>query len=369
MTDILQSKYVFIDTSMYESKNFQFHHHLLGRFTELCEERSIYLLMSIMVDGEVISHLTSKAHEAAAKIREFKKTIKILRNLPEIKHYGIFEELSKDEAKKRLLEKYEEYKEAAVFGWIDIDLAKPSIVAAHYFGKTPPFSDKKKDEFPDALMLLSILEWAKNTNEKIYILSNDSDMKNFCDISDGYLLYEQDLDKYIELVINNDERLKDVTSLADDRFSAHKPEIEERLEECLSSIEYSSVGDTCDGDVTDAKAYDLEITDKSIIKATSEFIEYSVSVQFIIEAWHRIPDYDRSIWDSEDKRYIFVAETSKKMRDTVHCNAYVSISVDDGLAHKTNLDDAYIEDSYIELDSESGELLDYIEHELFDEEY
>ncbi len=92
-------------------------------------------------------------------------------------------------------------------------------------------------------------------------------------------------------------------------------------------------------------------------------------MQFVVEAWHQIQDYDRSIWDSEDKRYIFVAKTSKRLRDTVHCNAYVSISVDDGLAHKTNLDDVHIEDSYIELDSESGELLDYIEHELFNEEY
>ncbi len=202
MPEKLETRHVFVDTSIYESKNYQFHQHTLGRFKDLCNEQNLYLLMSSIIDREITSHLTKKAHEAAKHVKEFKKTIKILRNLPELKHHGIFDELTKSKTENLLLEKYAKFKEEAVREWVDIDLAKPSVVTEHYFKKIPPFSDKKKDEFPDALMLISLLEWAKQKNTRIYVLSKDGGMNSFCKTSGGWLKAVSDLDEFISLVIN-----------------------------------------------------------------------------------------------------------------------------------------------------------------------
>ncbi|WP_444924457.1 PIN domain-containing protein [Microbulbifer sp. DLAB2-AF] len=367
MPEELETRYVFVDTSMYESKNYQFHQHALGRFKGLCSEQNLYLLMSPVIDGEITSHLAEKAHEAAKHVKEFKKTIKVLRNLPDLKHHGIFEELTKSDTEKLLLEKYAEFKDEAVHEWVDIDLAKPSVVTEHYFKKTPPFSGKKKDEFPDALMLISLLEWAKQKNARVYILSKDGDMDSFCNTSDGWLEAVSDLDGFINLVINNDEELKDLAKFANDRFGECLDEITRSLEESINDLEYSTSGYDIDDEVTDVNAYDLEIVDTNIIKADREYAEFSLTVKFAVEAWHSLTDYDRSIWDSEDKKYLFTAQTSRKVRDIVTCKAYAWIDFEDGLAVNTALNEVYIEDSYIELDPDNGELIEIEEHELFDE--
>jgi len=363
----LETRYVFVDTSMYESKNFQFHQHALGRFKDLCSEHKLYLLTSPVIDGEIISHLTEKAHEAAKHVKEFKKTIKILRNLPELKHHGVFEELTKKEAEDLLLEKYTEFKSEAVYEWVDVDLAKPSVVTEHYFNKTPPFSDKKPYEFPDALILISLLEWAKQKNIRVYVLSKDGDMESFCNSSGGWLEAVLDLDGFISLVLNNEEELKDSAKFSTERFGECLDEIKRILEESISDIEYSTSGYDIDDEVTDVDAFDLEIVDSNIIKADREYAEFSLTVKFTVEAWHSLTDYDRSIWDSEDKKYIFTAQTSRKVRDTVTCKAYAWIDFEDGLPANTVLNEVYIEDSYVELDPDEGEIIDYQEHEIFDE--
>lgn len=361
----LETRYVFVDTSMYESKNYQFHQHALGRFKDLCNEHKLYLLISPVVDGEIISHLTEKALEAANHVKEFKKTIKILRNLPELKHHGIFDELTKNDIERLLLEKYQEFKDEAVYEWVDIDLAKPSVVIEHYFQKTPPFSDKKKDEFPDALMLISLLEWAKQKKTRVYILSNDGDMVSFCNSSGGWLEAVLDLDGFISLVLNNEEELKDLVKFSTERFGECLDEIKSSLEESINDIEYSTSGYDIDDEVTEVNAFDLEIVDTNIIKADREYAEFSLTVKFTVEAWHSLTDYDRSIWDSEDKKYIFTAQTSRKVRDTVTCKAYAWIDFEDGLAVNTVLNEVYIEDSYVELDPDDGDIIDTQEHELF----
>jgi hypothetical protein len=55
-----------------------------------------------------------------------------------------------------------------------------------YFAARPPFesSGKKKTEFPDAIALLTIEEWARERDGKVLIVSNDSGWRNFCAASE-----------------------------------------------------------------------------------------------------------------------------------------------------------------------------------------
>lgn len=60
---------------------------------------------------------------------------------------------------------------------------KPLLDA--YFGGHPPFSNKgKKKEFPDAISLLAIENWAKSENKKVLAVSNDGDWKSFAEKSE-----------------------------------------------------------------------------------------------------------------------------------------------------------------------------------------
>lgn len=367
MTDVLETRYVFVDTSMYERKNFQFHQHALGHFKELCGESTLYLLINSVVEGEVRSHLIEKAREAAKNVKEFKKTIKVLRNLPELKHHGIFDELQETTVEQLLIEKFQEFIDEAVYEFVDLNTASISEIVGKYFNKKPPFSDKKKDEFPDAIILESLLTWAKNKNTQVYILSTDGDMRNYCEACGSWLNYVDDLEKFLNVVVTTEESLADLAKFAEVQFDSQVKKIEARLEEQINTIEYSTSGYGVDDQVDDVNAYGLSMLERNIIKSDREYAEFSVSINFTVEAWHRLTDYDRSIWDPEDKKYIFTAQSSRKVRHEVNCNAYVWIDFEDGLAINTYLNEVNIEDSYIELDPDDGIELDYQEHDLFDE--
>lgn len=360
-----ETRFVFVDTSMYQQKNFQFHLYALGRFKELCEEESLYLLMNKVVESEVKKHLIQKAHEAANHIKEFKSTIKILRNLPELPHHGIFEELPKSNVESMLLEKFDNFIEYAVHEYVDLDLASTSKIVDSYFNFKPPFSQSKPNEFPDAIMLEALLSWSKSKSNKVYVLSTDGDMKNFCASHPNQLEYIDDLDSFINMVVTNEDKLSDITSFSKSQLDLEMDNVIEMLDEQINSIEYSTLGYDIDDEVNNTEAFDLKIKDVNIIKADKNYSEFSLSISFTVDAWHNLTDYDRSIWDSEDKVYMFTAQTSRKVRHQVFCKAYVWLNHEDGLPANVDIQDAYIEDSYLELDPDDGEIIKSVEHEIF----
>lgn len=53
----LQSRHIFIDTSSYEQKNYQFGQHSLGKLQELVEAEKIHLLITDVTSKEIETHL------------------------------------------------------------------------------------------------------------------------------------------------------------------------------------------------------------------------------------------------------------------------------------------------------------------------
>lgn len=67
---------------------------------------------------------------------------------------------------------------------IPADKAGVKEVISAYFGKKPPFSSKgKKDEFPDAISLIALEAWAKESGKKVLVVSGDGDWKTFAEQS------------------------------------------------------------------------------------------------------------------------------------------------------------------------------------------
>ncbi|MFD6211418.1 PIN domain-containing protein [Peribacillus sp. NPDC060253] len=65
----------------------------------------------------------------------------------------------------------------------------PAFIFKMYFKDIPPFSKKKRDEFPDAFSLVALENWFKRQDEKVRIVSDDGDLKNYCEESHT-LIYE-----------------------------------------------------------------------------------------------------------------------------------------------------------------------------------
>ena len=63
-----------------------------------------------------------------------------------------------------------------------------STLFSDYFDRRPPFSKKKKSEFPDAVIIASLLAWCAKRGATAYVVSGDPDLRECCSES-GPLFY------------------------------------------------------------------------------------------------------------------------------------------------------------------------------------
>jgi PIN domain len=110
---------------------------------------------------------------------------------------------------------------------------KPILDA--YFGNQPPFSTKgKKSEFPDAISLLAIENWAKSENKKVLAVSKDGDWKTFAKKSE-WIDCVDDLAKAMSALLEGVEAIeivgrKIVQGMIDDDTSERRADLVKFLE-------------------------------------------------------------------------------------------------------------------------------------------
>ncbi|WP_186828340.1 PIN domain-containing protein, partial [Pseudomonas syringae] len=90
----LKSRLVFLDTNIYEGKNFQFLEHSLGSLKKLIDDAEVHLLITEITKREVVSHIAKNVKYSAAQINKIKKSAMIFRNVPNERIHAIFEKLS-----------------------------------------------------------------------------------------------------------------------------------------------------------------------------------------------------------------------------------------------------------------------------------
>lgn len=79
MSTELESRLVFVDTSAYESKNYQFNEHALGKLCGFIESERLHLLITQITINEIKAHLLSKAEESARAIKKNTKRRYVLK--------------------------------------------------------------------------------------------------------------------------------------------------------------------------------------------------------------------------------------------------------------------------------------------------
>lgn len=193
-------KAISLDTSAIQSQSFAFESGLLKQL-EKFQNSHIKLIISEVIINEVHTHMEEPIEKAK----------KCLDNaLKEAKKHWELEDGTIKEINKKI---YQEHQPTdIVTKRIDnfIRLTSLEIVKAQeyliindllekYFQSIPPFSiGKKKNEFPDAIALISLESWAKKNKTQVIVVSKDNDWKDFCKNSE-HLIFIDDLSKTLEL--------------------------------------------------------------------------------------------------------------------------------------------------------------------------
>ena len=186
----LQTKFVFIDTQVFRKARFDWKGRSLSKLVEFAKQSHLRLLVTDVTAREVKSQLREILTETNSSIT---------------KHSGILEQLGASVAVERLRD------QAAALGALEaaFDEFLKSTRALHvplvsevkgilddYFSLRPPFSAKKKSEFPDAISISSIRQWCEKNKSMAYIVSADPDLRDCCSEA-GPLFYAESIEQII----------------------------------------------------------------------------------------------------------------------------------------------------------------------------
>ncbi|MCO3581264.1 hypothetical protein FA158_05055 [Pseudomonas aeruginosa] len=312
MMDQFEYDAIVLDTSTFDTNGLRLEKGLLGKLGQF-KKSPVDIIIPDVIRGELKTHLERKIKEVRSSLEKSIKdagshiilqetqlnTIEIL-----IPNASQAEEL----ADKRIQDFIDET------GAIELECGKYvniSEILKKYFENLPPFSEtgKKKSEFPDAIALTALENWASANNKHILTISRDSDWRKFGESSER---------------ITNIEELSDALALFNRPNApyAFLAKLEEALDagtamSFIKSLE-SGLSSTLDGFTPDqyAECYlswepegsngwftgvDLDGNEFRLIEQTDDYIvlEAEATIRFEAEG-----EFTLSVRDSIDGDYI-----------------------------------------------------------------
>lgn len=319
---MLETRKVFIDTQYFVKAGLHFDNSALKSFRKYCESHELFHVSTSVVKREVEAKIQASVEEALNAIKTFRRKVKLLSTLDDEQIKGLFTEIPEEDIYQKSSEVFQEFMTGCFTEVIDASEVNSEDVLALYFETKPPFGDgKKKSEFPDALSLLS-LKTSLEEDEKIYIVSDDGDLKAFCD-TDPQLLSIDSLDKLLDIYT-------DYTNIRSYQvkqyFEANKNSIKEKiiiyLENCDVYNSSSWEDAQIDGGLTVTYLGDI---DPSIVYINDEESQITFDIDVEFEVTVTGPDFNNAIYDREEGRVFTLDDTSRT--DTISITYTVELSL------------------------------------------
>ncbi|WP_312479180.1 PIN domain-containing protein [Kosakonia cowanii] len=355
----LITRLVYIDTSAYERKHFQFGLYILEKLENFASDDKVRILVTDITRREIELHIRKNAEEALKELNKFQKTYApILRTTPAHVPTEIFVKPEAEAVISDALASFKQFLECEGVEEISVQNINPLLVFEKYFTNAPPFDQPgKKKEFPDAFTLEAINEIAEKRAHRVYIVSEDKDLISASEQNESFI-HLSSIQTLVDLLIRNDEDLEDMASFADDVLDKLRDSITERVKEYLIEMECIPEGaDYHDVETGEFEIEDVVLSSPKLTDVNRDSANYELSAKLTIKADLHYPDYERSPWDPEDKAYAFVFESISTFifHQTVELN--IEIGFNDGIKENAEIIDLQFDDSYILLDADKGTLV------------
>jgi hypothetical protein len=191
---------VFIDTCVFERQHFDFESTLIASFVEAARERKVKLLMPDPTRGEIVRHMEARTEEALQALETVRRKVPFLRAAGLMADAKLLP--TQQVAIQHLRTFLDRLADVDFMNYQSVDLAR---VMHWYESKTAPFGDgKKRKEFPDAIVIEMLSQYAENSDHPIAVVSHDGDMKRACERY-ASLLHFEGLASLTELLLVQDE--------------------------------------------------------------------------------------------------------------------------------------------------------------------
>jgi len=343
---------ILVDTSIFDAHGLKLEKGLLGKLSQF-KDSDIYYLLPDVIKGEVKSHLENKVKSARASLEKA---------LNDAGDHLFFEGSELNDAKSILIDsnEIEGISESRVDKFIANSGAlvlecgnyvSVSDLLQQYFQNEPPFAEtgKKKNEFPDAIVLLATEAWAEENSIRVLAVARDGDWKNYCEISDNIDYTEDFADAlskfnkettpfaFLSLLVEKLEQedddaadfVKKIHNCVESYFDGFTPDQE------ADSFHYWEP-DGCHGWLND---FELSDNNFKIVDHAEDYIVLEVSANITVEVEG---EFSLSQYDSIDRDHVYIGSVTATITEEFTSEILITVR-GDLIGSLSDLDVEYIE--------------------------
>jgi len=301
---MLETSKVFIDTEYFRSKEFNFENTTFKKFQTLCEDETFDLLITSVVKQEVERQIKTKVSDFQSIIKNFSRKKHIFSMMSTLDITDILALEADDTVMETAMSKFINYLDNCYYELITPDRVEIEQLLSLYFNQQAPFSNGKKNEFPDAISLLSLESHIENNS--VYVVSGDNDLKKYCENRDN-LIHIQSLDNLLDIYNKDlDVLSKEITKYIFENSS----EIEDKITQNIEKCEAYNFSTWEDAELEYFSVTEIEEIEPNIIDINENYalVNFDINVHFEVSV--RGFDYNSAHYDKEDEKYYFIEKTT-----------------------------------------------------------
>lgn len=320
-TDQLETRHIFIDTSIFVGANFHYQSSTFRQLITLARESYLFVYLTPITIGEVKANIHDRVESAHRAVQKCKKEAMVLRHLPDDTYKGFFIDFDVKAVEESLIQQFEKFISEARANIVPVSGTSIDQVFNQYFSLSPPFGiGKKKSEFPDAFALAAMREWCATKGQKIYVISTDGDMARACE-GDKALIFLESLEALLNIVATDNKIL---ATFAASAFEHLESEITREIIKQFNLLGF--IVEDEEGEVDSIEAKDVDINKSYLIYVTNREASFRLDVSIDYSADITYYDPDSGIYDPEEGVMLYRETIDETLERTVEVNVDVQIS-------------------------------------------
>lgn len=324
---------ILVDTSIFIANGLRLEKGLLNTLSQF-RRSPIDLIMPDVIRKEVHSHLHEK--------------IKVARNALEkafndAGDHLFFEDNALVEAKSTLIDskdikglaesRIKKFEEATNALPLECgSFVSVSTLLEQYFSNKPPFAEsgKKKNEFPDAIILMAVENWANENDKNVLAIAKDKDWENYC-IASERIDYSEDFSASLDHFNKANSPYAFLSKIEKDLQDGKAQKLLESIEFSLSSeIAWLTPDQDAEsyfywepeGITLEFQELFLQEDEFKIIEVDEEYLVLEINAQIYVNAEG---EFSLSAHDSIDKDYVSLGSISSTTETSFESNLLVTL--------------------------------------------
>lgn len=334
---------VFLDTNIFKNCKYDFDGSgILELLKKLVDQNKVKIYLSDIVVRETEKHIKADIAEAIANFKKAcKSTSKALSaSIVEGTHLAEILELplqaTVEDKAINSFRRYLEDTKAIILDSVGINI---DSILNDYFNGQAPFEQKeiKKHEFPDAIIAAKLkIEFSERN--PLWIISGDEGFKKTFHEVRGFICLTS-LKELFDIINRQDRMYNAVVRYLTDSNSRNS--ISEFIKEKLDLMDLEVNGLDCDrkglcegyeyDETTITNISDIDFSVSSVDEIKDTFVSVTLSCKAKISAYCAFNDYENSIWDSEEKEYVFLStgEVEEEHEPVFECSLELGVTQDE----------------------------------------